>query len=292
LSLTTCSLNTLTLEHLNTNLAMTARYFLSIFFLLTGILIFAKEIPKLPNPPQIVNDFAGMLSPSEKNALEQKLIKYNDTTSTQIAVVMERSLEGDDIFDYTIRLAKAWGIGQEGKNNGILLYIALDDRKLYIQTGYGAEGFLPDAIAKRIIENILKPAFRDQRYYEGIDRATDAIISYGAGEYKADERKSKDGSGSFGTIFIILLLLFIFVIIPMIRNRNNKNDDDDNDGGFFRGGRYNERSRGGGGWIFFPPIGGGGWNSGGGGGFGGGDSGGFGGFGGGDFGGGGAGGDW
>lgn len=272
---------------------MTTKYFLSILFLSLGTLAIAKDLPQKPNPPQIVNDFAGMLNPSEKDALEQKLVKYNDTTSTQIAVVIERSLEGEEIFDYTIRLAKAWGIGQEGKNNGILLYFALDDRKIYIQTGYGAEGFLPDAIAKRIIENIIKPAFRENRYYDGLDRATDAIIAYGAGEYKADERSANRGNGSisFSTIFMLLILFFIF-IVPMIRayrNRNNKDDDDD--GGFGSGGRYNERSRGGGGWIFFPPIiGGGGWNSGGGGG--GGDSGGFGGFGGGDFGGGGAGGDW
>lgn len=270
---------------------MNIRYFFILFFIFSISLAFAKELPKQPNPPQIVNDFAGMLSASEKDALEQKLIKYNDTTSTQIAIVTERSLEGDDIFDYTIRLAKAWGIGQEGKNNGILLYVALEDRKIYIQTGYGAEGFLPDAIAKRIIENIIKPAFREQKYYEGLDRATDAIISYGAGEYKADENREEDVAGAV-IVFLIVVVVFLFILFTAIRASKNRKNDDDDDGGFFRGGRYNERSRGGGGWIFFPPIGGGGWNSGGGGGWGGGDSGGFGGFGGGDFGGGGAGGDW
>lgn len=271
---------------------MTTKYFISILILCLGMEAIAKNVPQQPNPPQIVNDFAGMLNPSEKNALEQKLVKYNDTTSTQIAVVLERSLEGDDIFDYTIRLAKAWGIGQEGKNNGILLYVALEDRKIYIQTGYGAEGFLPDAIAKRIIENIIKPAFKEQRYYDGIDRATDAIISYGAGEYKADAKEEEDVAGAV-MVLLFIVVIFLFILFAAIRaSRNRKNDDDDNDGGFFRGGRYNERSRGGGGWIFFPPIGGGGWNSGGGSGWGGGDSGGFGGFGGGDFGGGGAGGDW
>jgi len=269
---------------------MIAKYYISILLLLLGTWAVAKDIPAKPNPPRIVNDFAGMLNSSELETLERKLVSYNDTSSTQIAVVTERSLEGDDIFDYTIRLAKAWGIGQADKNNGILIYIALDDRKMYIQTGYGAEGFLPDAISKRIIENILKPAFKEQRYYDGIDRATSAIISYGAGEYKADERsKGGESSGGFGTLFLLLIIFFIF-ILPMIRNyRNRNNKDDDNDGGFGSGGRYNERSRGGG-WIFIPPIGGGGgW--GGGGGLGGG-GGGFGGFGGGDFGGGGAGGDW
>jgi len=270
---------------------MTARYLILFLFsyLTTGA--FAKDIPAKPNPPQIVNDYAGMLNPEEKDALERKLVTYNDTTSTQIAVVLERSLEGDDVFDYTNRLARGWSIGQKGKDNGILIYAALEDRKIFIQVGRGAEGFLPDAIAKRIIENIIKPAFRQQQYYQALDRATDAIISYGAGEYKADPRSDKDAEGWVGAI-IILFIIFFFFILPMIqsyRNRNNKNNDDDNDGGFFGGGRYNERSSRGG-WIFLPPIGGGGWTSGGGGGgFGGG---GFGGFGGGDFGGGGAGGDW
>lgn len=268
---------------------MRARYYISILFLLLGTLAIAKEIPPKPNPPRLVNDFAGMLNPSEKDALERKLVAYNDSTSTQVAIVTERTLDGDDVFDYSFRIAKTWGIGQEGKANGILIYVALDDRKIFIQTGRGAEGFLPDAISKRIIENIIKPAFKEQRYYEGLDRATSAIISYGAGEYKADERRGGESSGGLGTIVILLILFFIF-ILPMIRayrNRNNKDDDDQ--GGFGSGGRYNERSRGGGGWIFIPPIGGGGggWNSGGGGG-----GGGFGGFGGGDFGGGGAGGDW
>lgn len=264
---------------------MTTKYFISILLLLFSTLAIAKEIPAKPNPPRLVNDFAGMLNASEREALEQKLVAYDDSTSTQIAIVTERTLDGEDIFDYSYRIAENWGIGNQGKNNGILIYVALDDHKIFIQTGRGAEGFLPDAIAKRIIENIIKPAFREQNYYKGLDRATDAIISYGAGEYKADDNQET----GFPPIIIFIIIFIVLMIIVSIFN--NKNNDDDNDGGYYRGGRYNERGRGGG-WIFFPPIGGGGggWNSGGGGGgFGGG---GFGGFGGGGFGGGGAGGSW
>lgn len=264
---------------------MKSRYYISILFLLLGTLAIAKEIPPKPNPPRLVNDFAGMLNPSEKNALEQKLVAYNDSTSTQVAIVTERTLDGDDVFDYSFRIAKTWGIGQEGKGNGILIYVALDDRKIFIQTGRGAEGFLPDAIAKRIIENIIKPAFKEQRYYDGFDRATSAIISYGAGEYKADDQGDEDVAGAV-MVLLIIIAIFLFIVFAAIRASKNRNNDDDDNGGFGSGGRYNERSRGGGGWLFIPPIGGGGgWNSGGGGG-------GFGGFGGGDFGGGGAGGDW
>lgn len=260
--------------------------------LLQALPITAKQIPPKPNPPRLVNDYAGMMNRSEVNALEQKLVAYDDSTSTQIAIVTERSLEGDDDFDYALRIYNTWNIGQKDKNNGVLIYIALEDRKIRFITGYGAEGFLPDAIAKRIIENIIKPAFRDQQYYQGLDRATDAIISYAAGEYTADE--GEEGSTADLVIGLVILAVivgfFLFILIAAIRSGKH-GDDDDDDGGYWRGGRYDEgrhRNRGGGGWIFIPPIGGGG-SSGGGGWSGGG---GFGGFGGGFSGGGGAGGSW
>lgn len=271
---------------------MTFRYLFTFLFSIAVTLAFAKQIPPKPNPPRLVNDFAGMLSPSEAQALENKLVAYDDSTSTQIAIVTERSLDGDDDFDYALRIYNTWNIGQKDKNNGVLIYIALEDRKIRFITGYGAEGFLPDAIAKRIIENIIKPAFRDQQYYQGFDRATDAIISYAAGEYAADGSGEK---GNMADLVIGLLILavivgfFLFILIAAIRS--GKDHDDDDDGGYWRGGRYDEgrhRNRGGG-WIFIPPIGGGGssggggWSSGGGG---------FGGFGGGFSGGGGAGGSW
>ncbi|MBK7869667.1 MAG: TPM domain-containing protein [Saprospiraceae bacterium] len=268
-----------------------SRYILAGMLLLLTLPIAAKEIPPKPNPPRLVNDFARMLSASEVDALERKLVAYNDSTSTQIAIVTERTLEGDDDFDYALRIYNTWNIGQQDKNNGVLIYIALEDRKIRFITGYGAEGFLPDAIAKRIIENIIKPAFREEQYYAGFDRATNAIISYASGEYSAEDEEG----GSTADLVIGLLILavivgfFLFILIAAIRS--NKNDDDDDDGGYWHGGRYDEprhRNRGGG-WIFIPPIGGGGS---GGGGWSGGGGGGFGGFGGGFSGGGGAGGDW
>jgi uncharacterized protein len=254
--------------------------------LLQTAIITAKETPPRPSPPRLVNDYAGMLNRSELDALERKLVAYDDSTSTQIAIVIERTLEGDDDFDYALRIYNTWNIGQKDKNNGVLIYIALDDRRIRIITGYGAEGFLPDAIAKRIIENIIKPAFREQRYYEGFDRATDAIINYAAGEYSAEEEFDATGFVIGLAILIIIVAFFIFIIVAAIRS--GKHYDDHDDGGYWRGGRYEEprhRSRGGGGWMVFPPSGGGGgggWSGGGG----------FGGFGGGFSGGGGAGGSW
>ena len=241
----------------------------------------AKEIPKKTN--QLVNDFTGqMLSQAQFSALERKLRIYNDTTSTQIAIVLENSLEGDDLFEYTYRIADGWGIGQEGKDNGLLIYAALDDRKMGIHVGPGLQGNIPDAVAKRIINNVLRPAFRQGNYYGGLNRATDIMIQLASGEFQ------NDGSQSGDFPWEILVLIAAVLIILYI----NRNDG----GGYYRGGRYDydqpgrrrSHRRGGGGWIIFP--GGGGSGGGGFGDFGGG--GGFGGFGGGGFDGGGAFGDW
>ncbi len=248
---------------------------LLVVLLMLPLFVAAKEIPPVPNPPRLVNDLAGILSTDEIQALEQKLTAYDDSTSTQIAVVIEQTLDGDDIFDYSYRLAEAWGIGRGGKNNGILIYIAIGDRKLRIQTGYGAEGFLPDAMSKRIIERIITPNFRQQQYYQGLDQATTAIIQLGNGEY-INEDAGQEGNLPLPVI-IIFLILFIVIMIIISKGGGG--------GGYQRSGRYDS---GGGGWIIFGPGSGGG---GGGSGWGGG-GGGFGGFGGGDFGGGGAGGSW
>ncbi len=249
---------------------------LFVFSLFAGPLA-GKEVP--PASGTLVTDYARLLNPQERAALERKLVAYDDSTSTQIAVVIDQSLEGEEIFDYSLRLAEAWGIGRSGKDNGVLLYIAFADRKMYIQTGYGAEGFLPDAIAKRIIETIIIPAFRQERYYAGLDRATDIIMQLGSGEYV------NDGGGEEGIPVILVILLLLVVVVVLMSLFGGGGDD----GGYFGGGRYDmdhglPRRRGG--TIIIP--GGGGWG-GGGGGFGGG---GFGGFGGGGFGGGGAGGSW
>ncbi|MCW3461812.1 TPM domain-containing protein [Chitinophaga nivalis] len=257
------------------------RWFLPGLLMIAGLLANAQQIPPRPNPPTLVNDFTGTLLKNEEDALEQKLVTYYDSTSTQIAVVILKSVGDYDISQVSLKILRDWGIGTKGKNNGVLLLIALDDRKLRIETGYGMEGAIPDAVANEIISRILKPAFREKHYYEGLDAATDALIKAAAGEYRADPRQSKPGIG-VGTLF---LLIMVIVIIISIISRGG--------GGGGRGGgtTYNRR----GGWIW-PVIGGlSGFGSGSrGGGWSGGDSGGggFGGFGGGSGGGGGASGSW
>ena len=257
---------------------------LALLWLLSLGGVAAQSLPPRPNPPRLVNDLAGLMQPAEADALERKLMAYNDSTSSQIAVVTVPTLGGEEIADYAQKLYEAWGIGRKGKNNGILVLVAKQEKAARIQTGYGLEGAVPDAIAKRIISNTLVPAFRQNQYYAGFDRATDQLISLAKGEYKADPedarpKSRREGSGS-GPIFWLIIGILVLVFI-LLRNRG---------GG---GGRGN-RGFGGG---FIPPIifgggfGGGGFG-GGGGGFGGGGGGGFGGFGGGSSGGGGASGNW
>lgn len=236
-------------------------------------------IPDKPNPPRLVNDFVGILQAGARETLEEKLRRYNDTTSTQITIVIVKTTEPYPIGDFAFQVGRKWGVGQKGKNNGLVLAWATETRKIYIATGYGLEGAIPDAVANRIISNIIVPAFKQQQYYEGLDAATTEIIKRAQGEYKEDPSASEGEGGGWGFIILIIILVFVFI---WLRRRG--------------GGGGNNRSRGGmGGWLFpytvFTGWGSssGSWGSGGGGGGGGSD---FGGFGGGSFGGGGAGGDY
>lgn len=243
-----------------------------LFTLLFATATFAKEVPPVPNPPVFVNDYAGALQADEKSALEQKLYNYFKQTSTQIVIVVEQSLEGDDAFGYSQKLAQTWGIGEKDKKNGLLIYVALEERKMRIQVGYGLEGAMTDAISKRIIDGILKPNFKQKDYYTGFNEATDAIIKTIAGEGFTNDRKANKQKLPWGLIAIIAIVLIAT---------------------FFRGGGRGGRRGGGGGGIAEALL----WGTLASGGFSGrGDSGGggssFGGFGGGSFGGGGAGGDW
>jgi uncharacterized protein len=237
----------------------------------------ASDVPARPNPPRLVNDLAGLLQPNEVAALEQKLVSYNDTTSTQITIVNIKSIDPYDISAYAYRLAETWGIGQKGKNNGILILTAVAERKVYIATGYGMEAILPDAIAKRITEYTLKPNYKNGQYYKGLDEATNLIINVASGQYQADSQ-DQEGGGSPVYFWLIIGALALIILFNFRK------------GGGGRGGR-GMRTLGG---PFFPPVLFGDFSSGRGpfGGGGGGGGGGFGGFGGGSFGGGGAGSDW
>jgi uncharacterized protein len=248
----------------------------------------AQDIPAKPDPPRLVNDFAGILSADEIQSLERKLVDFNDSTSTQIVVVIVKSLNGYDYNEYARLIGEKWGVGQKGKSNGAVLLVKPkypnEKGDACIQTGYGLEGVIPDALAKRIVENDMIPNFRNGDYYAGINTATSTMISLAKGEYTADQynKRAKKKSSPFALLIPLIIILVVFMMIRGSRAR-----------GMSVGKSLPF-------WTAFMLLGSmgrghsGSWNdfSSGGGGFGGGGGGGFGGFGGGSFGGGGAGGSW
>lgn len=261
---------------------------LTVFLLLAAlpVLVAAQNYPERSST--LVTDYTGTLSSSEINALENKLVAFDDSTSSQIAVVIIKTLDGYEVAEYAVGIAEKWGIGRDGKDNGIMVLVAMDDRKMTIQTGYGMEGALPDAIAKRIIENDMKPAFKSGNYYEGLDKAADNIISYTKGEYTGERNNAKGEQFPYWIIFWVILIM---VAIFLYRVREARQYSRVNHIGFWAawallnalqnkpGGKWRDFSSGRGSF--------GGWSGGGGS-----SGGGFGGFGGGSFGGGGASGSW
>jgi uncharacterized protein len=185
--------------------------FSTLVFLLFSVALIAQTFPEKSN--RLVNDYTQTLSAQQIDQLEQKLVAFDDSTSTQIAVVIVKSLEGYDVSDYGVRLAESWGIGGAKNNNGVLVLVSLGDRKVTIQTGYGVEGALPDAITKRIIEREISPNFRAGDYFSGLDEGTNAIISYTKGEYKNDTPKKGRKEGGLGIGFIIIMIIIIAIAI-------------------------------------------------------------------------------
>ena len=133
-------------------------------------------------------------------------LAFNDSTSSQVAVVIMSSVGNYDIADYAVQLYNKWGIGQKEKNNGVLILVAKDDRKVFITTGYGMEGILPDALCKRIVDNDMLPNFKAGNYYEGIDQAVNSIMSIVHGEYTAEDylKGRKEKIPWFGILLAII----------------------------------------------------------------------------------------
>ena len=235
----------------------------------------AQDVIAKANPPVLVTDMAGILSPEEKQALENKLVTIDDSSSNQIAVVILPTLDGNPIEEYATKLFRTWGIGNKKTRNGVLLLIAIQDKKIRIEVGYGLEGAIPDITANSIIDNDIKPAFRQQAYYQGLDKATDDIAKAAIGEYKVARTKKPSGKGS-GALFVLI----IFIILLVLRGGGGGGSNIDRRG-------FSDFATG---MLLGSLLGGGGRSNGG---WGGSDSGGgFGGFGGGSSGGGGASGGW
>jgi len=223
---------------------------------------------KPTNITKYVVDETGTLTQSEMNSLLKKLEDFDKQTSTQVVVYMITSLNGESIEDVSYKIAEKNKIGRKGKDNGVLVLIAKNDKKLRIEVGYGLEGVLTDAYTTQIRTREMNPSFQAGKFYEGINKGVDAIIAVSKGEYKsdnkADKKKNNDGSGLMCLgfpIFIIIIFGFIFfsIFISIIRRifgwggRHYTGGSGWGGGGFFGGGSF-----GGGGGGFGGFSGGGG----------------------------------
>jgi uncharacterized protein len=256
-----------------------------ILLIAVDVNIYSQDLPEKPVPPRLVNDFAGFLSSGESDMLEQKLVAFDDSTSTQIAIVIIKDLQGYEIADYAQRLGDKWGIGRKNLNNGILILVKpkTQDSKGEVQIvqGYGLEGAIPDLTCAQIVDNDILPLFSKGDNYGGLDKATNTLMALARGEYTADQygrkmKKNPAKAAPFG-IFIILI-----IILMIMKNSGRSNHNNISRSGLpfwvLLGMMNSGRNSHSGSWGGFSGGGGGG--------------GGFGGFGGGSFGGGGAGGSW
>jgi uncharacterized protein len=199
-------------------------FILSIITLLLSFSIGIKgqssNIPEKPEPARLVNDYAGFLTTGEQAALEHKLVAINDSSTTQIAVVIVKSLNGYEINDFGTRIIQKWGIGQKDKNNGILILvkpkISGEKGEIAIVTGYGVEHLVTDALSKQIVENEIIPAFKNGQMYQGFDNAINTLYSLTRGEftpsqYLVSHRKNKQ-TRHFPIILIIIILFFVITL--------------------------------------------------------------------------------
>jgi uncharacterized protein len=189
--------------------------------LLLAALAFPAREPRLlaaplavPQPKGYVNDLAGLLTERQRSTLETLLRTYEEKTTNQVVLLVIDSLEGEDLESYSLRVAEEWKIGQKGKDNGVLFLVVLKDRKARIEVGYGLEGSLPDAVASRILRQIVFPAFRQGNYFGGIAGGLEAILQATEGEFQApagetgaSDRRARISASTVFFFFVLFLLL-------------------------------------------------------------------------------------
>lgn len=251
-------------------------------------IISATAIPSRPEPARLVNDLADLFTAEQEEGLEKMLVAFDDSTSNQIAVVTVPDLEGYSSSEYATRIGLEWGVGSAKFDNGVVVLVKpknTSSGQVFIAVGYGLEGAIPDAYAKRIINDRMIPHFMGNDYFSGVEEACEMLMKLASGEIS--EMRDTDEGDEIAAIIATMFILFIILVVIVLVSKDNNS----------RGGRGN-----GGRNVFRGPVitigdDFGGWNPTrgggfGGGSFGGGGFGGFGGFGGGSFGGGGAGGSW
>ena len=187
-----------------------------LFFLFIGFFAYSLGVPKLEGR---VNDYANMISPAVRNELEAKLKAIEYTDSTQIVILTIPSLQGENLEQFSIKVVDKWKIGQKGVDNGVLLLVSRDDRKVRIEVGYGLEGVLTDLLAGRIIDYEILPAFKAGDFDAGFTRGVDAIVQAVKGEYKATAKPKNTEKESSGSRFFPFFILFMIIALISPKRR-------------------------------------------------------------------------
>lgn len=175
-------------------------------------------IPDKPTIQTSVYDYAKLLSDSDKDQLEEKLVRYSDSTSTQIVVVTIDNIKGEDIGILAPKWAQQWGVGQAKEDNGVFILVSKEDHKIWIAPGYGVEDKLIAGTTSEIVRNIIIPEFKAGSYYNGLDKGADEIFDVLRGKYKGT-RKHNNSNGSLP--LLIFLVIFIVVLIILSKNKGN-----------------------------------------------------------------------
>ena len=185
--------------------------------------VFAQfDIPPIPDDQTSVYDYINLLSVSEKQSLEQKLIRYSDSTSTQLVVAIISTTKGENIGLLAPKWGQEWGIGQKNEDNGVFILLARNDRKIWISPGYGVEDRLTAGITGELIRNIIIPEFKKDDYYQGLNKGADAIFEVLSGKYQGTRQSNSTDFPFF--IFILLFIIFIIFIIALSKNRRGGNN--------------------------------------------------------------------
>lgn len=186
-------------------------------------------IPEKPSLQTSVYDYANLFKANEKTQLEEKLIRYADTTTTQIVVITVESLKGEDVSQLATKWGHTWGVGGTAKDdNGVIILISKNDRKIAINPGYGLEDRLTAGIGGEIIRNIILPEFKAGSFYKGVDKGTDALFDVFKGKYKGTRKQAKQEQ-DFPILPFIIIVVFIIILIS--RNKGGGNGNSGNQGG-------------------------------------------------------------
>lgn len=203
--------------------------FLFIAFFVCNSIFAQFTIPEKPSFQTSVYDYANVLSASEKTQLEEKLIRYSDSTTTQIVVITIESLKGEDVSQLATKWGQTWGIGgTKQDDNGVIILLAKNEKKIAINPGYGVEDRLTAGIGGTIIRNIIIPEFKAGSFYNGLDKGTDAIIDVFKGKFKGERKQASKGNNFPILPFIVIVVI---VLILMFRNKGGGGNSGNNNGG-------------------------------------------------------------